>query len=154
MQNKLISTTQITHISSVKKGSKLELPLYSSPVSAGFPSPADDFLEGAIDLNQQLITNPASTFLVRVQGESMTGAGIFAGDVLIVDKSKDPKSGEVVIAVLDGDFLLKRFVIKRVNGEKQIWLEPENSDYNPLMITQDQDFQIWGVIKYVIHNPN
>ncbi|MBD2655494.1 translesion error-prone DNA polymerase V autoproteolytic subunit [Synechocystis sp. FACHB-383] len=124
-----------------------ELPLYACPVSAGFPSPAEDYLEGKLDLNQYLIQHPAATFFVRVTGDSMIGAGIHAGDILIVDRSLEPRDNKVVIAVVNGELL-----VKRLRMEKQkIYLASENSDYPPLVITDLMDFEVWGVVTNVIH---
>lgn len=126
----------------------LELPLFTSKVPAGFPSPADDHLEASIDLNQQYIEHPAATFLVRVQGHSMKDAGIHSGDMLIVDRSLEPISGSIVIAVVNGELTVKRLVIEN----QQVWLKPENIDYEPLLITEEMDLHIWGVVAHVIHS--
>ncbi|MGG6242527.1 LexA family protein [Nodosilinea sp. AN01ver1] len=116
-------------------------------VPAGFPSPAEDFAEGPLDLNRYLIHHPAATFFVRVQGDSMTGAGIFCGDLLIVDRALHPVPGNVVIAVVNGDL-----TIKRLHQEAgRILLLPENPDYAPIVIDPDTDFAIWGVVTKAIH---
>jgi len=120
---------------------QLELPLFTSKVPAGFPSPADDHLEASIDLNQQFIEHPATTFFVRVQGHSMKEAGIQSGDMLIVDRSLEAKSGSIVIAVVNGELTVKRLIIEN----RQVWLKPENTDYEPLLITEEMDLHIWGV---------
>jgi len=147
---KIVPTTLITNIAKVSVGTQILLPFFSSTVSAGFPSPADDFLEGSIDLNQFLIDNVAATFLVRVQGESMLGAGIFPRDILIIDRSKNPKSGQVILAILNGEFLLKRYK----KNDLGVLLESANPDYANVQVVEGDDFQIWGVVKYVIHDPN
>jgi DNA polymerase V len=117
-------------------------PLYVSAVAAGFPSPADDFIEGTLDLNEHLIAHPAATFMVRVEGSSMTGAGIFSGDLLIVDRSLETRSGHIVVAVVAGELTLKR-LIKQADG----WmLKAENPDYPPTLIGPDTDCSIWGVV--------
>jgi SOS-response transcriptional repressors (RecA-mediated autopeptidases) len=126
----------------------LELPLFTFKVPAGFPSPADDHLEASIDLNQQYIDHPAATFFVRVQGHSMKDAGIYSGDMLIVDRSLEPKSDSIVIAVVNGELTVKRLVIEN----QQVWLKPENTDYEPLQITEEMDLHIWGVVAHVIHS--
>lgn len=123
-------------------------PLFTSTVSAGFPSPADDYIERHLDLNELLIKHPTATFFVRVEGQSMINAGIKSGDILIVDRSLSPSSGHVVIAVLNGDFLVKK-LHKRGN---QTWLLPENPKYQPMQITDESNFEIWGVVTSVIHN--
>ncbi len=125
----------------------LSLPLASDQVAAGFPSPADDYIEVGIDLNEQLIRHPSSTFFLRVSGDSMTGAGIHHGDLLVVDRSLDPRPGRVVVAVLDGAFTLKR--LARYCGHLR--LEAANPDYPHLDLHRCGDVQIWGVAIYVIH---
>lgn len=121
--------------------SKLDLPLFGSQVPAGFPSPADDHIEGKLDLNEHLIRRPAATFFVRAAGESMRGAGIFDGDLLVVDRSVTPQSDDIVIAILHGDLTVKR--LKKVAGQ---WhLAAENKDYPSLAISDD-GCEIWGVI--------
>jgi DNA polymerase V len=123
------------------------LDLYQQPVSAGFPSPAEDYIEGKLDLNLHLIKNPAATFYVRVSGDSMTGAGIHSGDLLVVDRSLDPVSGRIVIAVLNGELTVKRLAF---NGDRLI-LNAENDNYPPIEVTEPQELSIWGVATSVIH---
>lgn len=123
------------------------LDLYQQPVSAGFPSPAEDYIEGKLDLNLHLIKNPAATFYVRVSGDSMTGAGIHSGDLLVVDRSLDPVSGRIVIAVLNGELTVKRLGFE---GDRPI-LNAENANYPPIKITEPQELCIWGVATSVIH---
>jgi DNA polymerase V len=118
----------------------LKRPLLAWPVMAGFPSPADDYLEGQIDLNQHLIKHPAATFFVRVSGDSMTGAGIHDGDLLIVDRAAEVTSGCIVVARIHDEFTLKRV---RKEGCR-VFLMPENEKYLPLEITEGSDFEIWG----------
>jgi DNA polymerase V len=123
-------------------------PLFLHPVQAGFPSPAEDYIEKKLDLNEHLIQHPAATFFVRVEGDSMIGAGIHKGDILIVDRSLDALSGRIVIAVLNGEFTVKRL---KKEGEI-LYLIPENPKFPTLEIKPEWDFQIWGVVTYVIHN--
>ena len=130
-----------------KKRTSLRLPLVSASVEAGFPSPADDHMERGIDLNEELIRNPAATFLVRVMGESMRDAGIHAGDVLIVDKSLTPTDRKIVVAMIDGNFTVKRF--RKTNG--RIFLEAANSSFEPIEVTEGQELTIFGVVSYIIH---
>jgi DNA polymerase V len=125
----------------------LPLPLFISEVAAGFPSPADGYMDHALNLNQLLISHPAATFFVRVSGESMIGANIHSGDVLVVDRSLEPKHRDIVIAVLNGEFTVKRVLRK---GGK-IFLAPENRAFPSIEIGQEEDFQVWGVVTYVIH---
>ena len=127
--------------------SRLALPLAGERVAAGFPSPADDYVEVGIDLNEQLIRHPTSTFFLRVSGESMLGAGIHHGDLLVVDRSLDPRPGRVVVAVLDGEFTLKRLV----QHQGRLRLEAANPAYPPLELHRCGDVQIWGVAIHVIH---
>ena len=125
----------------------LRLPLAAESVAAGFPSPADDYIDSGIDLNEVLIRHPSSTFFLRVSGDSMVEAGIQHGDLLVVDRSLEPRPGLIVVAVLDGAFTLKR--LARHRG--QLRLEAANSAYPPLELHQCGDVQIWGVAIHVIH---
>ena len=125
----------------------LSIPIASEHVAAGFPSPADDYMEMGIDLNEKLIRHPSSTFFLQVSGESMTGAGIHDGDLLVVDRSVDPRPGRVVVAVLDGAFTLKRLV--RYRG--RLRLEAAHPNYPALELHRCSDVQIWGVAIHVIH---
>ena len=125
----------------------LKLPLVSASVEAGFPSPADDHLERGIDLNEELIRNPAATFYVRVKGESMRDAGIHPGDILIIDRSVTPADRQIVVAMIDGEFTVKRF---RKHGSK-ITLEAENPAFQPIEIGENQELTIWGAVTYIIH---
>jgi DNA polymerase V len=129
------------------KRSRRSLPIFTARISAGFPSPAADYEEGKLDLNKHLIKNPPATFIVRAAGDSMEGAGIHSGDLLIVDRSVEPKSGHVIIAVLDGQLTVKRLRIYR--GKYS--LEPENKNYPVQKITKEMDFAVWGVVTNVIH---
>ena len=124
------------------------LPLFLTRVSAGFPSPADDYLEGRLDLNQHLIKHPAATFFVRAAGDSMIGAGIHSGDILVVDRSLEPCADSVVIAVINGDLTVKR--IQRTGGK--LFLAAENPRYHPIEIRECMDFEVWGVVTCVIHS--
>ncbi|MCE2951918.1 MAG: LexA family protein [Alphaproteobacteria bacterium] len=124
------------------KPSVLALPLVLSSVRAGFPSMVEGELEGALDLHDLLITHPAATFYVRVEGDSMVGAGIFPGDMVIVDRALEARNGDLIIAVLDGELTLKRF-IKQKN---QVCLRAENPDYPDIQIPPNKDFMIWGVV--------
>ena len=123
--------------------SSAAVPLVLGRASAGFPSPADDYLDRPLDFNELLIENPDATFAVRVAGDSMIGAGIFPGDIAVVDRSKTAVDRSIVLAILDGEFTLKRY---RQRGLR-CWLEAENPDYGPTELTEDSTFEIWGVIK-------
>ena len=124
-----------------------QLPLFMTPVHAGFPSPADDYIEQKLDLNAYLIKHPAATFFVRVSGDSMIEAGIHPGDILIVDRAVEPQNNNVVIVLLTGELTVKR--IRKRDGK--LTLIPENGSYNPIEITEEMDFEIWGVVTNVIH---
>jgi DNA polymerase V len=130
-----------------EKRTSLKLPLVSASVEAGFPSPADDHMERGIDLNEELIRNPAATFLIRVQGESMRDAGIHSGDTLIVDRSVTPYDRQIVVAMIDGEFTVKRF--RKVNGK--IFLEAANDSFSPIEVGENQELTIWGAVTYIIH---
>jgi len=120
---------------------------FLSKVAAGFPSPADDYLEPSLDLNEYLIQNQASTFFLTVQGDSMLEAGIFDGDLLVVDRSITAVDGKIVIAAINEDITVKRLKIKNSN----VYLVPENPAYSAIKITSDLEFKIWGVVTSVIH---
>ena len=127
---------------------KFRIPLLSDSVSAGFPSPADDYTEENIDLNEHLISNPFSTFFLRVKGDSMINAGIKDKDLIIVDKSLIAKPGNIVIAMIDGEFTIKRLSIKN----DELYLKAENHNYPDFRFKNHIDIQIWGVVIYSIHS--
>jgi DNA polymerase V len=126
---------------------RYRLNCFQQPVSAGFPSPAEDYLEGKLDLTHYLIANPAATFYVRVTGNSMTGVGIFSDDLLVVDRSVEVRPGQIVIAVLNGELTVKRLY---QDGDR-LFLKAENADYPPIEVTESQDLSIWGVVTSAIH---
>jgi DNA polymerase V len=126
---------------------KLDLPYIEKGVSAGFPSPAEDYLEQRIDLNQVLIKNPSSTFYARVRGNSMKGAGVCDGDLVIIDKSLTPHNDSLLVCFIDGEFTLKK--VRKVNDD--LFLIPENPDFKPIKINPESDFRLWGVVTYTIH---
>ena len=129
-------------------GERVDLPMAESSVPAGFPSPADDFIANRLDLNEHLILHPAATFFVRVAGDSMIGAGITDGDILIVDRSLEPTDGRVVIAVISGELVVKR--LRRT--EKGWLLLAENDGYPPIEVGEEGEFEVWGVVTNVIHH--
>lgn len=131
----------------LENASPFTCPLYSSHVQAGFPSPADDYIETHLNLNTHLIKHPAATFFVIANGDSMTDAGIRSGDMLIVDKSIAATHGKIVIAAIDGELTVKR--LSQRNG--RIQLLPENQQFQPIDITSEQEVVIWGVVIHVIH---
>lgn len=138
---------QINRIIKVDINQKLELPFLLCAVSAGFPSPADDYIDCSLDLNDHLISNRTATFFVRACGDSMIGAGISDNDILIVDRSLMAINGSIVIAAIDGELTVKR--LKNKNG--RTLLVPENNEYPEFEIHEESSFEIWGVVTYVIH---
>jgi DNA polymerase V len=130
-----------------ENASSYELPLFFNAVSAGFPSPADDFIEARIDLNKQLVKHPTATFLVRVVGDSMINAGIRADDILIVDRSIEPRSGQIVVAAINGELTVKRYH----KTDEGVFLLPENENYQPISLSEYSDNIIWGVVTNMIH---
>jgi DNA polymerase V len=126
---------------------KQACPLYASRVPAGFPSPADDYVDQRLDLND-LVERPAATFFVKVTGDSMTGASIHDGDLLVVDRSLEATDGKIVIAAVNGELTVKRLALK----DGAAWLMPENSAYPPLQLKEGLDCVIWGVVTRVIHS--
>lgn len=131
------------------EAAKMALPLFGSRVPAGFPSPADDFVEQALDLNDLLITNPPATFFIRVAGNSMSGAGIFHNALLVVDRSLKPVNGRIVVAVVDGELTIKRL---RKFRDGRVELHSENPEFAPLTFTDGRELVVWGVVKAVISN--
>ena len=125
-----------------------KIPLLVDSVSAGFPSPADDYTEENIDLNEHLISNPFSTFFLRVKGDSMINAGIKDKDLIIVDKSLTARPGNIIIAMIDGEFTIKRLSIKN----NELYLKAENHNYPDFRFKNHIDVQIWGVVIYSIHS--
>ncbi|MBU0728204.1 MAG: translesion error-prone DNA polymerase V autoproteolytic subunit [Proteobacteria bacterium] len=142
-----IKESSVTAIYSFDPKTRVMRPLFSTGVSAGFPSPAEDYIDRHLDLNERLIDNPAATFFVRVAGDSMIGAGINHDDIVIVDRSLEPASGRIVIAVLNGELAVKRLVIQGDSCR----LVSENPEYPPLEISPETPLEIWGVATYAIH---
>ena len=126
--------------------SEITISYHNTSIQAGFPSPADDYVESPIDLNKELIPHPVSTFMGRVRGDSMKDAGIFDDDLLIIDKSLKPKNGDIAVCFIDGEFTIKYIKI----GPKNVWLVPANDEYTPIKITPENDFIIWGIVMYSI----
>ena len=124
----------------------LSVPLVGSRVAAGFPSPADDYLEHPLDFNELLIAHPAATFAVRVAGDSMIGARIFPGDIAVVDLSLTAADGAIILGILDGDFTIKRFR----NRGGAVWLEAATPAYKRIDVSEESRFEVWGVVRYTI----
>ena len=129
-----------------EKGNNLGQWLVEQGISAGFPSPADDFKEIRISLDKELVKNKAATFYARVSGESMVGAGLDDGDLLVIDRSLDPENGKIAVCFVDGEFTVKR--IKK--EENRLYLMPENKKYKRIEIKEENELIIWGVVEYVI----
>lgn len=127
---------------------KNPIPLYGSKVAAGFPSPADDYIEGHLDLNEHLVKHPAATFFVRAAGSSMINVGIHENDILIVDRSIAPTHGKIVVAAIDGQLTVKRLHLKN----NKLTLLPENQEFEPIEINENNEVYIWGVVTNVIHS--
>ena len=128
---------------------QLDLPLAGTAIAAGFPSPAEEYLDLALDLNKELIRHPAATFYARVKGDSMVDAGIQDGDLLVIDKALEPKEGSIAVCYLDGEFTVKRLAVR----EECVYLMPANAEFKPIKITEENDFLVWGLVAYVIHKP-
>lgn len=141
------SKSNIKEIFSFKDGKEFELPLFTTKISAGFPSPADDHIDNKLNLNQYLISHKESTFFVKVEGDSMMNAGINHDDLLIVDRSLEAKNGSIIIAFLNGDLTVKRLLKKK----DKFFLLAENPTYPTIEITAEMNFEMWGVVTYVIH---
>ena len=136
---------KINNIARATVTSKVQLqkmPFFSSRPAAGFPAPGDDQIENILDLNDLVVKHPASTFFVRVEGDSMEGAGIFSGDVLVVDRSVEARDAKIVVAAVNGEMVVKRLV--KVSGRQE--LHSENDEYGPIILGTDEECFIWGVV--------
>lgn len=140
----------ILEIKKIEDNSDLELQLFESRIQAGFPSPAQGAFADSVDLNQELINNPAATFCARVIGDSMVDSGINEGDMLIIDRSLDPHNGDIAVCFIDGDFTVKRILIK--DGE--VSLVPANRKFPVIKVPQESHFVIWGVVSHIIKKLN
>ena len=138
-----MSELQLHHI---KQGAELKLPYANEGIRAGFPSPAQDYIEQAIDLNKELIKHPASTFFGKVVGDSMKDEGIEEGDILVIDKSLELINGDLAVCFIDGDFTVKRVKLE----SDAAYLIPSNPNYPTIKVTQENDFIVWGIVTYTI----
>jgi DNA polymerase V len=129
--------------------SRLELPLFASKISAGFPSPAQDYVEQTLDLNELCIKRPAATFFVRVDGDSMIDVGIFSNDILVVDRSIKPAHGDVVVAQVNGEFTVKELCLR-----PKLMLVPRNKSFEPISFADDSELKIFGVVTNVLRQMN
>ena len=136
------------YIYSADLSTELNLPYADSGIKAGFPSPAQDYLPESIDLNKTLIRHTETTFYAKVSGDSLNDIGISDGDIVIIDKSLEAQNGDYVAAFIDGEFTLKQFKLDEANN--CAWLVPANKKYNPIKVTEDNDFMVWGVITSAI----
>jgi DNA polymerase V len=127
---------------------RISLPLFTSQVKAGFPSPAEEYIEAKLDLNSYLIPHPSSTYLVKIEGDSMIEAGIYSGDMAVVDRSLEPKHNDIVLAVVDGDITIKRLI----RTKNKVSLCAENSSFAPIEFSHEQELTIWGVVVHTIRN--
>lgn len=132
-----------------KLETSLALPLHQSLLPAGFPSPADDYMESELDLNKHLVHNQSATFFAKVKGHSMEDAGIHEGDILIVDRSKEVQNNDIAVCIINGEFTVKRICF----SGKQVTLRPENPAYKAITITEEHQFMVWGLVTYIIHKP-
>lgn len=147
LKKKYNLSPSITGVYGLEQKNKIALPLFSCGVSAGFPSPADDYIGQQLDINDLLIRNPAATFFVRVAGDSMSGAGINDKDIIVVDRSLEPVHGKIIIAAVNGELTVKRLV----KTDSSCRLVAENPNYPPIEVTEDLSCVVWGVVTSVIH---
>ncbi len=143
---KLIKTTNSIDFYTPNSNSDLSIPL-AEGIKAGFPSPAQDYIDIALDLNKELVKNPSSTFYGRVRGNSMIDAGINDGDILVIDKSLSPADGKKAVCYIDGEFTIKTLKVTK----NELLLMPANPNFKPIKVTEENDFMVWGIVTYVIH---
>ncbi|NQW37060.1 MAG: translesion error-prone DNA polymerase V autoproteolytic subunit [Flavobacteriales bacterium] len=146
MKTQKLYKSKVLEIYKADTRTVLSLPVVDNGISAGFPSPADDFLDNSIDLNKEFIKNPSTTFFGRVKGDSMINAGLSHGDLLIVDRSLETVDNKIAVCHIDGEFLVKRIKIEK----DIVWLIAENDKYKPIKTTKDNDLLIWGIVTTVI----
>ncbi len=137
-------------IKKLEDSSELELQVFDSRIQAGFPSPAQGSFADSVDLNHELINNPAATFCARVIGDSMVDSGINEGDMLIIDRSLEPHDGDIAVCFIDGDFTVKRIII----NNNEISLVPANRKYPVIHVPKESNFIIWGVVSHIIKKIN
>lgn len=150
MKFKFLNTNNKLNFYTIEDSSLGSVPLYGDAVPAGFPSPADDYLDMDLNLHDYLVQHPSATFCVRAIGDSMVDAGIQSSDVMVVDRALSPKNNDIVLAVVNGEFTVKR--IKK--NDDELYLMPANENYRPMKITEDMNFQVWGVVTFIIHKAN
>lgn len=140
-------TTVIDAVYTANSTSKILIPFFEGKVSAGFPSSAENYIDQSLDLNELLIKHKAATFFIRVKGNSMINAGIHSNDILVVDRSCTIAHNKIVIARINDELTVKRIILE----EEKIYLMPDNCEYKPIEITEEMDFEVWGIVTYVIH---
>lgn len=141
-----MKNTTTLHFYSPDTSNKRNVWLAEEGVSAGFPSPADDFKEVRISLDKAVVKNEAATFYARVAGQSMVGAGLDDGDLLVIDRSLEPEDGKIAVCFVDGEFTVKRLKVDK----DCVWLMPENKTYKPLKVTEENELIIWGIVTHVL----
>ncbi|MCC6200237.1 MAG: translesion error-prone DNA polymerase V autoproteolytic subunit [Moraxellaceae bacterium] len=144
--NAILRSSSVTPAASLPPA--FSLPMFGSRVPAGFPSPAEDYIEKELDANELLVTNPAATYFVKVSGQSMRGCWVRDGDIVVVDCSITPRRGMVVVAVLDGEMLVKQL---DVGSAGEPLLKPSNARYPTITVQEGQDFLIWGIVTWSLH---
>jgi DNA polymerase V len=147
---KYLNTSKKLQFYAIEEASFDEITLYGDSVPAGFPSPADDYLDMDLNLHDYLVQHPSATFCVRAIGDSMVDAGIQSSDVMVIDRALTPKNNDIILAVVNGEFTVKR--IKK--SEDELYLMPANENYKPMKITEEMNFQVWGVVTFIIHKAN
>ena len=150
MKFKYLNTSEKLQFYAIEETSFDDVPLYGDSVPAGFPSPADDYLDMDLNLHDYLVQHPSATFCVRAIGDSMVDAGIQSSDVMVIDRALTPKNNDIILAVVNGEFTVKR--IKK--SEDELYLMPANENYTPMKITEEMNFQVWGVVTFIIHKAN
>lgn len=143
----MLSSVQIAQIYRYDPAPAIPIPFFDGRIPAGFPSPADDYLDSALDLNDLLVEHPVATFYIRVQGDSMEGAGIHCGDILVVDRALEPRHNHIVVAAIDGEFTIKRL---RTQADG-VHLVAENPAMRSIKVGEGRQFEVWGVVTYAIH---
>ena len=150
MKFKYLNTSKKLQFYAIEEASFDEITLYGDGVPAGFPSPADDYLDMDLNSHDYLVQHPSATFCVRAIGDSMVDAGIQSSDVMVIDRALTPKNNDIILAVVNGEFTVKR--IKK--SEDELYLMPANENYKPMKITEEMNFQVWGVVTFIIHKAN
>ncbi|MDG1189753.1 MAG: translesion error-prone DNA polymerase V autoproteolytic subunit, partial [Flavobacteriales bacterium] len=145
MKFKYLNTSEKLQFYAIEEASFDDVPLYGDSVPAGFPSPADDYLDMDLNLHDYLVQHPSATFCVRAIGDSMVDAGIQSSDVMVIDRALTPKNNDIILAVVNGEFTVKR--IKK--SEDELYLMPANENYKPMKITEEMNFQVWGVVTFI-----